>query len=114
MHNYSMAKLVAPRFIATATNSTAAATAHTTLQQDTVEQLDLSDYRSSPDLLLSEALHAAAFDAASPLGHPLYSACELGVQEVQELSAARAAPSQLVLAGKHTYSLCTHCISAVI
>ncbi|KAG5190188.1 hypothetical protein JKP88DRAFT_352770 [Tribonema minus] len=63
-----------------------------------VAKIDLVEHAASPAAMLLEAVHAAAFDPASPLGHPFFAPCELDAPAVAALAAARSAPASLTLA----------------
>jgi predicted Zn-dependent peptidase len=69
------------------------------VKEKIVEGIDLADFNIDPSAMLYEAIHAAAFDPSSPLGHPLLVRCELPPEAYQGLLQSRVAPQRITIAG---------------
>jgi processing peptidase subunit alpha len=69
------------------------------IKEKIVEGIDLADFNADPAAMLYEAIHAAAFDPISPLGHPLFVHCELPPEAYQGLLEFRVAPQRITIAG---------------
>mmetsp|Transcript_11877 Transcript_11877/g.17711 ORF Transcript_11877/g.17711 Transcript_11877/m.17711 type:complete len:441 (+) Transcript_11877:23-1345(+) len=69
------------------------------IKEKYINAIDIPNFKRSTRLMLSEAIHAAAFGPYSPLGHPLYTPCHIDPESYAASWEKKISPKKMTLVG---------------